>query len=747
MSDSLQTILAPQSIAIVGASRDAAKRGNLAIRYLQENAYQGDIYPIHPREAEILGLACFSSVGDLPKIPDLALICTPAHTLPDIIRDCGQIGIKGAVVLATGFSEIGDAGTALENRMLAAAKETGIRIIGPNTSGIFNAHCGANLVGYRDLHSGSIGLLSQSGNMALSLVTEGTQNAHIGFSTYIGVGNEADIQFHEYLEYFHRDKATQVVVGYIEGLKSGRDFLKSAAQVCSEKPIVIYKSGRTEIGQKTAQSHTGALAGSYAMAKDVMRQAGITLVERADEILPTAETLSLVSPLLPLKSKNVAVLADGGGHAAIAADSLDVAGLQIPNLSEETQKALQEILPEGAAVSNPVDVAGGTDNDPFVFIQCADLLLRDPNIDALLVVGLFGGYALRFNESLLELELLCAQEFPVLIEKTGKPILLQSLYQPMETEPLVNLRSFGVPVFESIDTASRCLASVVNYSEAQHRLRKQSSTPAVATYSNQTNTLISHALLDQRNCLYEYEALEALKEYEADIVEPYIVRNHTELSTFIKQLENDALSDENIAKQRWVMKIVSKDILHKTDAGGVSLNVKNSALETSYHQILSNAKQYDANADIHGVLITPMASGSGVEVIIGVTNDKQYGPVMMFGLGGIFVEVLKDVVFRSLPITPVDAREMLSEIAGSKILTGVRGRPGVNLNALEQLMVSVSSLCIHHPEIEELDLNPVLAREEDYCVLDARIILKQVDQGCSSKVMPLQQMTRKENYA
>ena len=723
MNHFLQKMLAPQSIAIIGASCDESKRGNLAIRYLQESAYQGEVYPVHPRESIIRGFECFSSVEQLPEIPDLALICTPAHTLPDIVSSCGAKGIKGAVVLATGFSEVGDAGIELEQKMLSVAKQTGLRIIGPNTSGVFNAHCGANLVGFRNLKPGSIGLLSQSGNMALSLVTEGAQNELIGFSTYIGVGNEADIQFHEYLEYFRLDKATKVIVGYIEGLKNGQDFLAKAAQVCSEKPIVVYKSGRTEIGQKTAQSHTGALAGSYAMAKDVLSQAGVILVERADEILPTAETLSLVSPLLPLKSKNVAVLADGGGHAAIAVDSLDATGLLIPKLSEKTQTALKQVLPSGAAVGNPVDVAGGTDSDPYVFAQCAELLLEDPSVDALLIVGLFGGYALRFNEALLEQELLCAKAFPQLVEKTAKPILLQSLYQPMATQPLVNLRNSGVPVFASIDTASRCLASVVNYSEAQHRLRQLSSIQTLISYSEHANISINNALIEQRHCLYEFEALEVLENYQVEIVKPIVIRDHEGIISLVQHLEKEQAHDQ----QCWVMKIISKDILHKTDAGGVVLNVKSADLENAYSNIINNAKNYDAHADIYGVLIAPMAD-EGVEVIIGVSNDKQYGPVMMFGLGGIFVEVLKDVVFRSLPITHNDAKEMLSEITASQILSGVRGRPAIDIDALTKLMVSVSSLCVNHPEIEELDLNPVLARENGYCVLDARVLLKHSDQ-------------------
>ncbi len=711
----LQSILSPASIAIIGASNNTAKRGNMAIRYLQENQYQGAIYPVHPKETKICNVDCFASVEQLPETPDLALICTPSHTLPDIINRCGAKGIKGAVVLATGFSETGLSGAQLETQMLQAARASGLRIVGPNTSGIFNAHCGANLVGYRDLQAGSIGLLSQSGNMALSLVTEASNNKHLGFSTYIGVGNEADLQFHEYLEYFRNDASTRVIVGYIEGLKNGRHFLQAASQVCLEKPIVIYKSGRTVIGQKTAQSHTGALAGNYKMAQDVFRQAGVTLVERADEILPIAETLSLLSPLLPLKNNRVAVLADGGGHAAIAADSLDSAGLFMPTLSEATQTALQKILPAGAALGNPVDVAGGTDNNPYVFAQCAEILLQDPSVDALLIVGLFGGYASRFSDSLLEKEIACAQMLPQLVAQSGKAIFLQSLYQPMQTEPLAMLKKAAIPVLQSIDVAVRCLASVADYSQAQHRLISMPINSDTLSYSDNVQHLIAQALFENRDCLYEHEAMAALAEYQADVIKPVVARDVEELKTLLPHLP----------QQHWVVKIISKDILHKTDAGCVLLNINNSGLLNAYQTLIKNAKQYDSDADIYGVLLVPMADvASSVEVIVGVTNDKQYGPVMMFGLGGIFVEVLQDVVFRSLPINECDAEEMLNDIAGSSLLSGVRGKVGINTQALVKLMLSVSSLCMNHPSIEELDLNPVLAREHDYCVLDARIILK-----------------------
>ncbi len=711
LESSLQQILAPRSIAVVGASRDAGKRGNLAIRSLQQSQFQGAIYPIHPKESEVLGLPCYPTVESLPQTPDLALICTAANTLPELIRVCGRKGIRGAVVLATGFSETGETGLALENEMVRAARESGLRIIGPNTSGMFNTHCGANLVGYRDLHPGPIGLLSQSGNMALSLVTEAGQQAAPGFSTYVGVGNEADLQFHEYLDYFAADPDTRVIVGYVEGLKQGRLFLQSAARVCLKKPLVIYLSGRTAVGQQSARSHTGALAGSYALAKGVMRQAGVVLVERADEILPVATTLAAVTGQLPLNGSRVAILADGGGHATIAADALHQLGLSIPPLSDSTKAQLRSRLPPAAAINNPVDVAGGTDNNPQLFADCAEILLADDQLDILLIVGLFGGYALRFSPSLAGEEQQCAERLARLPERFGKPLLLQSLYRPLKPAPLRYLAEMNIPLFSSIDEAVRALSAVAEYSATQKRLsvpdERTVVDPAVPVAE-----LIFKVMQSGRRSLYEYEALEALAAYGATVVEPTVIRD--------AQGFNDMTL--SVPDQRYAMKLVSEDILHKSDAGGVKLNLAPDDFPQAYHQILANALRYQADARIAGVLLAPMAE-PGLEVIIGITRDPRFGPVMMFGLGGVFVEVLKDVVFRSLPLRRVDALEMLGEIHGSKVLAGVRGGAAADRQALASLMLAVSDLCVNHPEISELDLNPVRASPAGYHVLDVRIVL------------------------
>ncbi|MCB1830683.1 MAG: CoA-binding protein, partial [Gammaproteobacteria bacterium] len=305
MSQSLN-FLNPNSVAIIGASKDPTKRGFRAIQTLLQEKFAGAIFPINPKESEILGLPCHPDLASVPQEIDLALICTPARTLPAMVKACGEKGVKGAVVLAGGFSEAGAEGTRLEQEMVAAARQFGVRLVGPNTSGMFNTHKACNLVGFSNLEVGGIGILSQSGNMALSLVTEGQINGHMGFSTYIGVGNEADLQFSEYLDYFGDDEQTKVVIAYIEGLKNGHAFLESARRVCRIKPVVLYKSGRTEVGQSAAKSHTGALAGSYGVARGALQQAGVTVVSQSDQILSVAEALALLPPPL---SKRIAILA------------------------------------------------------------------------------------------------------------------------------------------------------------------------------------------------------------------------------------------------------------------------------------------------------------------------------------------------------------------------------------------------------------------------------------------------------
>ena len=410
----------------------------------------------------------------------------------------------------------------------------------------------------------------------------------------------------------------------------------------------------------------------------------------------------------------MAILADGGGHATIAADALTQQGMALPELSAMTQARLADKLPPAAALRNPVDVAGGTDSNPEVFADCARIMIQDDNVDALLIVGLFGGYKIRFSATLEALENQTSARLGSLVPEFNKPIIMQSLYQPLRPDALVTLRQAGVPVHSSVETAVQCLVSLVDYGTAKRRNAgvqlSGAAQPAAAALE-----ILATARREGRNSLLETEAKALLEAYQVALP-PYA------LAADAADLVQVA---QRFGEQPLAMKVVSKDILHKSDAGGVKLNVSGEqAITEAYQAIMANARRYDPNAAIRGILISPMAA-KGVEIIIGVTRDPQFGPIMMFGLGGIFVEVLKDVVFRALPLSAVDAEGMLDEIKAKAILKGVRGAPPVDRQALIDLILRISQICLAHPEITEVDLNPVLAYPDGYVIVDARMILEQ----------------------
>ncbi|GLR64319.1 acetate--CoA ligase family protein [Marinospirillum insulare] len=708
---SLLSSFYPNALMVVGASADPTKRGFQSIRSLLRDGFAGDIYPVNPRLNELLGLTCYASIEEVPANPELALVCTPAASLLDVIQSCGLKGVKTSIVLASGFAEAGEEGQALQSKAVALAKRFNMRLVGPNTSGVFNTHAKMNLVGFTHLTAGPLGILSQSGNMALSLVTEGSTQLHSGFSSYVGIGNAADLDFHEYLDYFASDKGTGALITYMEGLTDGQAFLKAARSFTANKPLVLYKSGKSESGQRSAKSHTGALAGSYQVAKGVMRQAGVVLVDQPDHLLPVAEALA--TQPLPA-GRRVAVLADGGGHATIAADELDALGLPLAELSASTQAALKALLPKGAAVSNPIDVAGGTDSNPMNFAHCIELLLADPSVDQLLLVGLFGGYALRFDASLAEAEVNTATAIAKLAKASGKPVLVHSLFALNKPAPLQELVEEGTPVYASIETACASLKALVDYAEYRKRISDDDWLTGRGEPSLRVERLVQKVRAEGRTALLEPEAKQLVSAFEVALPEQHWLTHSKEL---------DSLPDELLA-QPLAMKVVSQDILHKSDAGGVLLNKQGlNALKAGWQKLYANALHFAPEARLDGVLLSPMADPKGTEVILGVTYDKQYGHLLMFGLGGIFVEVLKDVVFRSLPLARSDAWDMLAGIQAVKVLEGVRGQPPVDKGALVELLLKISALVTAHPEIAELDLNPVRCFRDGYAVLDARMVL------------------------
>lgn len=712
---SLEGVLNAQSVAVVGASRVETKRGFQAIRTLIDEKYEGVIYPVNPKERSILGLKCHPSVSEIPDPVDMALITTPAKTIPAILEDCGKKGVRGAVIIAGGFGEAGSEGRKLEKEILKVAQTQGIRLIGPNTSGMMNLNSHMNLVGLKDVPPGSIALLSQSGNMALTLMTQARLRSLQGFSYYVGVGNEADIKFHEYLEFFKNDPETKAILMYVEGMRQGREFLMEAHKTSEVKPIILLKSGRSETGKRSAGSHTGALAGMSEVALSAFRRAGIIVIEKSDELFPAAETLA---SLPAVRNNKVAILADGGGHATIAADLLSDMGVEVPELEEKTQQQLQKILPWAASVRNPVDVAGGTDADPTVFADCADIILKDHNVGGLLIVGLFGGYGIRFAESLSLMEEDAAHRMGKMVKKRKKPIVLHSLYTSEKPHSLHLMRYYGITVYDSLDIACRCmgvLAQRGNYL-GRHHMKTNFEFKWGAKAKKEGKAMIAQARAEGRRALLEHEAKALLKAHGGSIAKESLA-----------ETADAAVAAAQKAKGPVAMKIVSPDILHKSDAKGVKLGVSgDDAVREAFEEIVENGRNYNPDADIRGVLISPMA-GKGVEIIIGTKIDDQFGPVIMYGLGGVLVEILKDVAFRVLPISPSWAAKMIEDTRSAAILGGVRGQPPSDKKAIKQTLLMVSEIIESYPEIEEMDLNPVIVHEKGVSVVDARIILKEAE--------------------
>lgn len=713
----LEHILNARSVAVVGASKVPTKRGYQTIRTLLDERYEGAIYPVNPKEPSIMGLKCYTAVSEIPGEVDVALIATPARTVPAVLEDCGKKGVKGAIILATGFGETGAKGKSLEGEVLKVAGRHHIRLIGPNTSGMINLKDNLNLVGLKDSPKGEIALLTQSGNMALTLITEAKLQSCKGFTYYVGVGNEADIRFHEYLEFFSQDPDTRAILMYVEGMREGRKFLQQAYKTTETKPIVLLKSGRSSTGKQSAGSHTGALAGMSEVAKGAFERAGIIVIENSDELFPAAESLS---SLPPIKNNQIAILADGGGHATIAADTLTDLGVKIPQLEEKTQAKLRAILPGGAAVRNPIDVAGGTDDNPAVFADCANIILGDPNVGGLLVVGLFGGYGIRFAESLALMEEDAAHQIGKMVKRRKKAIIVHSLYNSEKPHSLDLLRYYGVPVYGSLDIACKCIGVLAQYGRYLKRYHAKSDFVLnwEAKAKPEGRQIIDSVYRQDRTALLEAEAKQLLRFHGAAVTSDA-------LATTVDAAAKVAAAMGG----KVVLKIASPDILHKSDAKGVRLNLSGKdQVKKAFREIIKNAKAYKADARIEGVLISPMV-GKGIEVIIGTKIDDQFGPVIMYGLGGVMVEIIKDVSFRVLPISRRSAQRMIAETKSHPILDGVRGDKPYDKKALVNLLLVCSEIIEAYPQIQEMDLNPVIIHHEGLSVVDARILLKPRSEG------------------
>lgn len=700
--DRLTRLLDPRSIAVFGASANPAKRGHQVVRSLLAAAYPHPIFPVNPKGGEILGIPVARSIREVGGPVDAALIATPAASVPGILRECAAVGAAGAVVLAGGSGASGE--TDRELRRVAA--ETGIRLIGPNSLGVLNLTSGANLVGLNGVPGGPISVVTQSGNVLHSLIADARALGGSGFDICVGLGNQVDVSHAECLAFLVQRPTTRVVAMYAEGFRDGREFLATAARAVRARPVVLLHGGSSEPGRRAALCHSGAAATSARVTAAALRQAGVELVRRSDELAVVAAVLATTP--LP-RGGRLAVLTDGGGHAALAADALTAQGVGLASLARRTSERLRELLGPDADVGNPVDVAGATDVQQELFVDCVEALAADESVGMVLVVGLFGGYHLRFGRHLLDGELEAAKGLVRVVERTGTPVVVQSCYA--NDRPGVHdvLREGGIQVVSSIDHAAAATAALFRRSRY------------LRTAADRSELSVSRQVQDAPKAVDGVTALPLTEPRARELLlragigtGPWqLVTSPPEAAEAVARLGRPC-----------ALKVVSPQVVHKSDVGGVRLHVTPETATDQCRQLLAEVAAAVPGATIDGVLVTPMVEG-GVELLVGAIDDPVFGPMVAFGSGGVLVEAIDDVAFRAAPLTLLEAHEMIEETLARRLLDGWRGQPAVDRDQLTALLVQVGRFAANTPGLRELDLNPVIARGRKLVPVDVRVVVEQ----------------------
>jgi acetyltransferase len=698
--EALDSILTPQSIAVVGASATPGKIGYTVLNNLINQGFNGKIYPINPGATEILGLQAYSSVLDVPGVIDAAVMTVPAKVIPQAIEECGKKGIKGLIVITSGFSEVGK--RELEQEIVELAHRYGSSILGPNIVGVLSNSVGMNasFAPYLPL-AGKASLISQSGALLIAL-DAATYIRKVGFDKLISIGNMSDIDFADLIEWLNDDPNTSCITLYIEGFKNGRTFM----DVCrkSEKPIIALKSGVSAHGAAAAASHTGSLAGAAKVYGAAFQQAGVVQAADLDNLFDRTLGLSLQPPM---KGENMLIITNGGGVGVLATDAAEKYDLPLKFAPPELQAELKKHMPDFGSAKNPVDITGMAGNEWY-----------HNSIKAAYAHDWVEGLVVLYCETAVTDPMQIAQAIKAAIDTTGvkgKPVTVSFVGGERSAAAMTWLVENGIPAYGAPDTAVNVMSALREFA----RMKVIANEPVTLCGSQnriEAMRIIDQARADGRDSLTEIEAKQVFAAYDLPVTK-----------TLLATTEEEAVKLADKIGYPVVMKIVSPQILHKSDAGGVKVNIKDeNSVREAFRTIIHNAKEYNAQAKIHGVAIQEMAPW-GTEVILGSVNDATFGPTMMFGLGGIFVEVLKDVTFRVAPVSSSQALRMVGEIRGAPILAGVRGESPRDRAALAETVCAYSTMILDlADEISESDANPVLVYAEGrgVKVVDARIILK-----------------------
>ena len=709
MERSLEKVFNPRSIAVIGASEVPGKAAERRTRSLIQGGYKGDIYLINPKRAELFGRKAFPAITDVDKEIDLVMIVVAPRFVASAVADSVRMGAKGIIVITAGLGETGEEGKKIEAEILNEAAKTGTYIIGPNCSGMFNASANINMLGIPTINKGPISILAQSGNVIDSL-THFARMKGGGFNKIINVGNAIGVQLHEYIDYLKDDPDTKVIATYLEGIRGGNELVRVAREAAKTKPILALKVGKSSAGARAAASHTGSLAGDDIILDAAFKQAGIVRVSNADELVDMADVFSNCP--LP-KGNRLVIMSEGGGDNSIAADNAEKYGMQVSILGKETQEKMIPVLLAGMPAHNPVDYGGTAEENPHVITECVKACMEDDQVDGILITGFFGGFHDIIAPHIAELEEQTSRELVDLVKKYKKPLIVNTSYARDPIKSLDILKKAGIPVIESSDRAAQAMSALMNFAIKQKKINQMDIPTGEAQERVPVKKLFKKVRNDKRTNLLETESRELLQEYGISLPDAILALN-----------PDEAIEEAKKIGYPLAMKVVSPDIIHKSDAGGIRLGLNSDRdVKNAFRDIFKNAEKVTAKEKILGTLISPMAA-PGQECIIGMIRDAQFGPVIMFGLGGIFVEVLKDVSFRVAPLATEDIEEMIREIKGYKILTGVRGEKPKDIEAIKKILAGLSQIAIDNPEIQEVDLNPVIVHEKGASIVDSRVLIQ-----------------------
>lgn len=702
----LKVFFAPETVAVIGATETPNSVGRTLLWNLIRNPFGGTVFPVNPKRASVLGIKAYPNIASVPEPVDLAVIATPAPTVPGLIGECVEAGVKGAIIISAGFKEAGTAGAELERQIRAQAQGSGMRIIGPNCLGVMSPLTGLNATFAGGMaHPGSVGFISQSGAL-LTAILDWSLRELVGFSAVISIGSMLDVGWGDLIDYLGSDPHTRSIVLYMESIGDARAFLSAAREVALTKPIILIKAGRTEAAAQAAASHTGALTGSDAVLDAAFRRCGVLRVNSISDLFYMAEVLA--KQPRP-KGSRLTILTNAGGPGVLATDALIAEGGQLASLAPETLAALDGILPAHWSHANPIDILG--DAGPERYAQAVEIAARDPNSDGLLVV---------LTPQAMTDPTQTAEQLKAYAQIPGKPVLASWMGGADVAAGESILNRANIPTFGYPDTAARAFHYMWRYSYNLRGLYEIPVLPAaggtrkeIGESRAEAAQIVQTAREAGRTLLTEVESKRLLATYGIPTVK-----------TFVAASEKEAVACADVLGYPVVVKLHSETITHKTDVGGVQLNLPDAdAVLRAYRTIQANAREKAGAEHFLGVTVQPMVAREGYELILGCSLDPQFGPVVLFGAGGQLVEVLDDSALALPPLNTTLARRMMEQTRIYTALQGVRGRKPVDLAALEQIVVRFSDLIVEQRWIRELDINPLLASSESLLALDARVML------------------------